>query len=155
MTLFYAFEWLSQTHFSVALRDSTWGFAAIETVHLLALGCLGGTILVVDLRLLGIGLRKQPTAQLARDLSPVLLSSLIAMIVSGVLLMAAETMKCYYNPVFRVKMYLLLFTLAFYFVLHRHLLRSGSSTVWSKAAAVVSLSLWFSIAFAGRLIGFI
>ena len=52
---------------STAISSSTWAFAVIESVHLLALSVIGGAVLMVDLRLLGFGLRRQRIADVARD----------------------------------------------------------------------------------------
>jgi len=158
LSLLPLFQWLGRTPLGVTMRDSTYGFAIVEMVHLLALAFLGGAILLVDLRLLGFGLRSRTAGQLAKDLSPLLLVSLALMVISGVLLVASETMKCYYHPAFRVKMLLFVIAITFYFTLHRRLLRSelGSRTTgWAKAAAVISLALWLGVGLAGRVIGFL
>jgi len=152
------FRWLSHTPFSVFLRHSTWGFAIIETVHLLGLAAFGGAILIVDLRLLGIGLRRQPISRIARELSPVLVGSLGVMLISGLLLVMTGPMKYYHSPSFRLKMLFLLLAVAFYFTLHRRVIKSNADVDtpgWSKAAAVVSMALWLGVGLAGRAIGFL
>ncbi len=63
------FEWCEATAIGQAIRESLWLFPVIESIHLLGLAMIGGAILVVDLRLLGFGLRHQPVAQLARTQS--------------------------------------------------------------------------------------
>jgi hypothetical protein len=158
MTILQLFRWLSHTPFSVFLRHSTWGFAIIETVHLLGLAAFGGAILIVDLRVLGIGLRRQPISRIARELSPVLIGSLGVMLISGLLLVMTGPMKYYNSPSFRLKMLFLLLAVAFYFTLHRHVIKSNAdivTPVWSKAAAVVSMALWLGVGLAGRAIGFL
>jgi hypothetical protein len=158
MSLLHFFRWLSHSSFSIYLRHSTWGFAIIETVHLLGLAALGGAILIVDLRLLGIGLRRQPISQVARELSPVLLGSLGVMLISGALLVMTGPMKYYHSPSFRLKMLFFLLAISFYFTLHRRVIKSNEDTVapaWSRVAAVVSLVLWLGVGLAGRAIGFL
>lgn len=158
MTILQMFRWLSHTPFSVFLRHSTWGFAIIETVHLLGLAAFGGAILIVDLRLLGIGLRRQPISRIARELSPVLVGSLGVMLISGLLLVMTGPMKYYHSPSFRLKMLFLLLAVAFYFTLHRRVIKSNADVDtpgWSKAAAVVSMALWLGVGLAGRAIGFL
>jgi hypothetical protein len=126
-------------------------------VHLLALTSFGGTLLVIDLGVLGIGLRLQPASNVARDLSRLLLGSLVVAVVSGAVLVSAEAMKCYYHPAFRVKMLLFFLAVTFNFTLHRKLVESATgapSTRWSKLTAVTSLLLWLSVGVAGRSIGF-
>jgi hypothetical protein len=153
MSLLNLFQWLGQTSLGVFLQQSTWAFAVVEIVHLIALAGLGGAILLVDLKLLGIGFRSQPATRLARELSPVLWASLILIVASGLLLLVAEPLKCYYNPAFRLKMLFLFAAVSFYFTLHRRVLdaRAGAS----KPAAVLSLVLWLGVGLSGRAIGFI
>ncbi len=139
-------------------RPLNGGFALVETVHLLALAVLGGSVLIVDLRLLGIILRRESARIIGRDLSRLLLGSLILMILSGVAMLSEEALKCYYSPAFRWKMALLVAAVCFYFTLHRRaLLHSdrGTPTLWSRAAAIISLTLWFGVGVAGRAIGLI
>lgn len=158
MSILHLFRWLNHTHLSIFIRRSTWGFAIIEMVHLLGLAALGGAILIVDLRLLGIGLRRQPVSRIARELSPLLLGSLSVMLVSGALLLTTAPIKYYNSPWFRLKMLLLFLVIIFYFTLHRSAIRSNADTaptLWSKVAAVVSMVLWLGVGLAGRAIGFL
>jgi hypothetical protein len=156
MTLLPLFHWLGRSWLGVSMSQSTYGFAIVEMIHLLALAVLGGVVLLVDLRLLGIGLRTQPVSKIARELSPLFWGSLAFMIVSGFLLVASATTKYYYNEAFRLKMLLFAAGLLFYFAVHRRITRidrqPGPGT---KAMAVFSLLLWLSIGLAGRAIGFI
>lgn len=135
------------------MRDSKWGFAVVEMVHLLALAALGGTVLVVNLGILGIGFRKQAPSRVARELAPIFVGSLIAMVLSGTLLVGAEAMKCYYHPAFRLKMVLFAAAVLFHFTIHRSAV--GNFSRWSKVAAVGSLTLWLAVGLAGRAIGFL
>ncbi|MGA3204021.1 MAG: DUF6644 family protein [Bryobacteraceae bacterium] len=114
-------------------------------VHLVALAGLGGAVLLADLGVLGVGLRRR---DLGRQLFPVFAWSLGAMVISGALLIAAEPMKCYYHPAFRLKMVLLGIAVIFAFTVRRR-------AIQSKPAAVLSLSLWLSVGLAGRAIGFL
>jgi hypothetical protein len=157
VTFYSLFEWLGNTWIGLAIQRSTWGVAIAEMVHLLALATLGGTILLVDLRLFGFGMKRQPAAQLARDLSPVFWGSLAVMLVSGLLILAGEPMKCYYSPAFRIKMLLLVIAVLFQSTFHRIAVASTAekaTSIWSKSAATLSLALWLSVGLAGRAIGY-
>ena len=152
------FVQFSHTWLSVAMRDSTWGFAIVEVGHLLALAILGGTILILDLRLLGLGLRRQSVSRIAQELFPLLLGSLIFMFISGVLLVATDPMKYYESPAFRLKALLLLLAIIVHFLLHYKAVQSGSSlgaATWTRAGAILSLVLWLGVGVAGRAIGLI
>jgi hypothetical protein len=138
------------------MQDSKWGFAVVETVHLLALAVLGGAALILDLRLLGVILKRESARVIRRDLSRLLLGSLAVMILSGMALLSEEALKCYYSPAFRWKMVLLVAAVVFYFTLHRRALLyvdRAAPTLWSRAAAIVSLALWLGVGVAGRGIG--
>jgi hypothetical protein len=140
------------------MQTSKWDFALVEMVHLLALAILGGSVLTVDLRLLGFVLKHESAVAIVRDLSRLLLGSLVLMILSGVALLSEEALKCYYSPAFRWKMALLAAAVLFYFTLHRQaLLRMGKGEpTWSsRAAAIISLTLWLGVGVAGRAIGLI
>src|SRR6185369_12790965 len=108
MELVQYFQAIADSSLSQAISTSTWAFAVIESVHLLALSVIGGAVLMVDLRLLGLGLRRQQVAEVARDAQPWLIGSLIVMLVTGVLLFLSEPVKCYYSTPFRIKMLCLL-----------------------------------------------
>jgi hypothetical protein len=142
MSLLPVFQWLVHASAFAWVRDSKWGFAVVEMVHLVALAGLGGAVLLSDLSVFGIGLRR------VRELFPIFVWSLIAMVISGALLIAAEPMKCYYHPAFRLKMVLFAIAVIFAFTARRR-------AIDSKWAAALSLSLWLSVGLAGRAIGFL
>jgi hypothetical protein len=156
MSLLPLFRWYNQTPLSVAMQKSTWAFAAIEMVHLLGLALLGGVVLIVDLRLLGVILPGRPAQRIARSLLPLLKIALVAMVVSGVLMLGEETMKCYFNAAFRLKMIFFAAAVTFYFAVHRRVADSPIASGWiPKVVAGVSLALWLSVGVAGRAIGFL
>ena len=150
------FEWCEATAVGHAIRTSLWLFPVIESVHLLALALLGGALLVVDLRLFGVGLRDQPARQLARDAQPWVIGALLVMISTGVPLFLSESIKCYHNPAFWVKISTLPVAILFTFTVRWKVATADEARIgsWSKLVALVSLSLWFGVAAAGRWIGF-
>jgi hypothetical protein len=70
MDLLPFFQWCYQTDIGFTIRNSVWLFPAIEAFHLLGFGLTAGTMLIVNLRLLGVGLSRQPVAQLAASAEP-------------------------------------------------------------------------------------
>ena len=156
MSLHSLFMDLAHSPLGHAMQTSKWDFAIVEMVHLLALAVLGGSVLIVDLRLLGVILKGESARDIGRDLDRLLLGSLLVMVVSGVALLSEEAGKCYYSPAFRCKMALLAAAILFYFTLHRRALihtGSGKPSLWARFAAVVSLLLWLGVGVAGRAIG--
>src|SRR5712692_1142414 len=115
MSLLPFFQWCEASMVGRAIRLSPWAFAVIESVHLLGLAAIGGAVLIVDMRLLGLGLRRQPVAEVARDAQPWLVGSLAVMVTTGVLLFLSESIKCYYSTPFRLKMTSLLLATVFTF----------------------------------------
>jgi hypothetical protein len=147
---------LAHSALGQAMQTSKWGFALVETVHLLAIAALGGSVLVIDLRLLGIILRRESARVISRDLGRILLGSLVLLIFSGIAMLSEEALKCYYSPAFRCKMALLATAVLFYFTLHRRALLHtdrGIPNAWSRGAAIISLTLWLGVGVAGRAIG--
>ena len=157
MSLLGFFQWCEQSGIGDAIRRSTWLFPLIEAIHLLGLGVIGGAVLVVDMRLLGLGLRRQSTAQLAREAQPWLIGSLLLMFVTGGLLFLSEAIKCYYHAAFWFKMASLFLAVLFTFTIQRKVVMAGETRfrpVWGKVVAVVSVILWSGVGFGGRWIGF-
>jgi hypothetical protein len=156
MSLHGWFMALAHSPLGHAMQTSKWDFAVVEMVHLLALALLGGSVLVIDLRLLGVILKGEPAWEIGRDLGRVVTGSLVVMVLSGIALLSEEAGKCYYSPAFRWKMALLAGAVGFYFTLHRSALKQtgqGRPTIWARMAAVISLALWLGVGIAGRAIG--
>src|SRR5580692_9165498 len=157
MSLLPFFQTCALPIFGEAIRNSTWLFPVIESFHLLGLGLTAGAVLVVDLRLLGVGLSKQPPAQLWAAVQPWLLGSVALMFISGTLLFLSESIKCYYSAAFWVKMTSLFLVLIFTFTFRRYAMRTGLITerpLLGRFTAIISLALWFGVAWGGRWIGF-
>jgi hypothetical protein len=157
MSLLPFFQWLAGTRLSNAMAASKWAFAIVEMIHLLGLALLGGTVLMVDLRLLGLRLRRRPVDEVARELSPLSSAGLAVMIISGALLVVDGPLRYYGNAAFRLKMLLLVAAVTFALTLHRRAVRlsSGRVTTEARVTALVSLALWLSVGLAGRAIGFL
>lgn len=147
------FGWLENSALGAGVRSSTYAFALIECFHLIGMVCLLGTMLVVNLRLLGLVFEHYPARKLASALAPVTWSGLTTMIVTGVLLLSSEALKCYDNPAFAWKMALLALGILSLFTTQRAGLRSGG--IAGGFAGAVSLLLWFGVALAGRAIAFV
>jgi hypothetical protein len=150
--------WCSNSFFGHGVRNSVWLFPTIEILHLLGLGVLGGTILIINLRLLGIRFRNEPVSELAKELQPWMTSSLVVMLVSGFFLFSSEAEKLYGNWAFRAKMMSLVLAIIFTFTFYRKVTLSEEtqiSPVWNKVAALVSLVLWAGVGLAGRAIGYV
>jgi hypothetical protein len=157
MSLFLFFEWCENSAIGEMIRNSNWLFPVIESFHLLGLAVIGGAVLVVDMRLLGLGLRRQPVAQLASDAQRWLIASLSVMLVSGAMLFTSEATKCYYHAAFWTKMTCLFLAILFTFTVKRYVTMADEASLrpfWSRIVAVVSVALWSGVGIGGRWIGF-
>lgn len=132
----------------------SWLFPVIQSVHIIGLTMLVGTICLVDLRLLGIGMRRQDVGELASGLAPFTIGGLLTVALTGPLMFGSDLGRYIHNPAFVVKMALFALAVAGHFTFHRRVL-SDSATLspsGQKAVAFLSLMLWSSIVLAGRAI---
>jgi len=140
-----------------AIRQSTWLFPFIEAFHLVGLAVIGGAVLLVDFRLLGLGLKRQPVAELARDAQPWVIGGLLFMIASGFLLFLAESIKCYYSFAFWTKMTALALAILFTFTVRRRVTLADEARVGlfrMRIVGATSILLWSTVGWGGRWIGF-
>ena len=155
MNLLPLFQWCEESGLGRMVRESVWAFAVIESVHLLALATMGGAVLLVDLRMLNLGLRQRPVAELAQEALPFQNAALVVLVISGLGLFSSEAVKCYYSFPFSVKITTLVVATLFTYTIRRRIVFSPDSSDSSKmAVALVSVTLWFIVAAAGRWIGF-
>src|ERR1700694_1804197 len=98
------FEWIESTPVGQTIRHSASLIAFLEIIHLIGLTLLIGTILMVDLSLLGIGVGRHPVSGIARELSDWTVAGLAIMLASGPLILSSEAVRCYKTPAFWVKM---------------------------------------------------
>ena len=152
------FEWCEQTALAVTIQESLWLFPVIEAVHLLGLSLLGGSVLVLNLRLLGLGLRGQPVAQIWRDVRPWLTAGVGVMLATGVPLFMSEAVRCFYNPPFWIKMGALVTALVFTVTVQRRMAAgaagAGRHPLRWRLVGLASLALWTTVGAMGRGIGF-
>lgn len=151
------FTWFEDSWLGEGIRASPWLFPVIESMHLLALAVIGGSVLAVNLSLLGLGLGRRSAAQVWRDTWPCFAGSLATMLTTGFLLFTSEAVKLYYHYAFWVKMSALLTAIVFTVTVQRPTALADPERVtpWrSRAVGLMSLLLWFVVGAAGRWIGF-
>ena len=147
--------WCEQTPTSVIIKESTWMFPALLVVHLIGLAWIGGTIVAVDLRLIGAGLRGRSAHDLSQDLRRWSWGGLTLTLGSGWLLFSSEALRCFDNPLFLIKLALLAAALMVTVTVRRRVLLSTNATRRrQRAIGLTSLTLWFGVALMGRGVGF-
>jgi uncharacterized membrane protein len=149
------YTWCDQTAAGAFVRGNTWAFPLIETVHIMALAVLFGSLFLIDLRLLGAKMRDLPAARIGRELNVYMNWSIAVILVTGVLLFLSEALKAYGNDAFRPKIILLTLALLYHYTVHKRALRAEEPPAWGKLAGALSLLLWFGVGAAGRAIGFV
>ena len=157
MHLATIFQWLNDLPFSVALREDDWPFPIIETFHVLGLGLSVGVIVWIDLRLIGVTLRRRPVSEVVSQLEPWAIRGFMVMFASGLLLFLAEPMKCYTTVAFRFKVVMLILAglnvWLFHAKVYPKVAKWDNSPVLPWQAQFVgysSIILWFGIIIAGR-----
>lgn len=148
------FEWMESTTLSHTIRNSAALIALLESVHLIGLTLLLGTILMVDLSLLGMGIGSSPAARIAKELRIWTIAGLAIMLFSGPLILSAEAIRCYRTGAFWIKMGLLAIALIFHFAIHNKVASQEPPATRFVAGSVacISLGLWISVALAGKAI---
>ena len=137
------------------MNGPEWAFPIVESLHFMGLALSIGTIAIVDLRLLGLGMRRQTASQLARDLDPWTRAGFAVMLITGPLMFSADAVVYHNNPAFQFKMTCLLLALLFHFTIHRKVTRSDVSPTAARLAGGLSLALWTAVVGGGRMIAFV
>jgi len=150
-------HWLAGTPFSTLMRESVWAEPIVETVHVLTLTVFLGFVLLLDLRMLDLVLRRKRVAEVLEQLSPWLFGGFAVMIVTGLLLFTADPVAFYSTLFFKLKMIMIVLAglnvLTFNATLGRGIATwdQGTATPWKvKLSGLVSLVLWVSVVAAGR-----
>jgi len=152
---------LEETGLASGIRASLYIFPILESVHVMALSVVFGTITIVDLRLLGLASTGRAFARMSSELLRMTWGAFAVAALTGTLMFMTNARVYYNNTPFRVKMMLL--ALAGLNMALFHLTAGRSVARWEKAptapgiarlSAGLSLTLWIAIVFAGRVIGF-
>lgn len=154
-------EWLDSTAWSTALHESLYAYSLIEATHVLTLMLFVGTILMLDLRLLGISFTKLKVSEMTTRILPWTVAGFVIMIVTGALLFYAIPVRTYHSLWFRVKIIVLIISLVNIWVFHRRVSRNlhewdgeAKPPMPARISAAVSISTWGSIIVFGRMIAY-
>jgi hypothetical protein len=157
-------QWLYETQFSMTMRESLWAEPIVETIHVLTLTLFLGFAVMLDMRLLGVVMKRRRMSEVLAQFNPWLFAGFTVMIVTGALLFSADPVTFYYThpPFFKIKMIMLflagLNVLIFNATIGRKVAQwdlSPSTPGAAKVAGVVSIALWVLIIAAGRAIAYV
>lgn len=151
-------EWLQGTSLALAISES-W-FPLVESLHVIAIALVAGTIFLVDTRLLGLTSTKLSFTYVSDRLLPWTWAAFVASVVTGTLMFIGNAASYYDNTPFRIKMLLLLLAGANMLFFQRVTFRGVAA--WdadrppaaARAAGLISIALWCGVIGFGRWIGF-
>jgi len=156
------FASLENLPFAIAMRESDFLFPTVETIHVLALTLVVGSIAMMDLRLLGVSSRDRAVSEVTNQVLPWTWCSFVLAAISGFLLFSSAAVKYWAMYMFRAKMALLAFAgcnmLVFHMVTYATVIHWDNHPRPPRAARVagfLSLLFWISVVVCGRWLGFI
>ena len=162
MTILELCTWLEESPLGLAITESEWLFPAIETLHVLALALVIGSIAMLDLRLLGVSNRDRGVIQLAEDTLPWTWSAFVVAAITGALMFVSAATSYYENVPFRIKLVLLALAGLNMAIFHFTAYRAAHDRNFTfptpqaaRIAASLSLLFWIGVVVAGRWIGFV
>jgi hypothetical protein len=155
-------QWVQSTAFFTALRGSWYVYPTIMSLHLLGIAVFGGMVLMTNMRLLGLAMRKRSVSDVVEQFRIPKRIGLVFIAVCGILMFGSKAEEYYYNSFFRIKMLLLALIFIHGWMFRRSVYDNAAEIdlarripARAQLAAIVSLLLWAGIACAGRGIGYI
>jgi hypothetical protein len=154
-------EWLASTRGSIALHESLYMYPLVESVHVLTLCLFVGLAATLDLRLIGLTLRRVPVSEVASRLLPWMGAGFLVMVATGALLFYAIPVRSFHNVFFRLKMIMLILAglnaWVFHARVYRHVIDwdlDPITPMGARVGGVLSLVLWAVIIVSGRMIAY-
>jgi hypothetical protein len=161
VTLQSIFDWLEAWPVSVGIRQSSWMFPAFESVHVIAITLVVGSVMVVDLRVLGLASLNRRITALSEEILPWTWGAFMVAVISGAFLFAAKAHTYFFNIEFQLKMALMLAAglnmLVFHFASYRTVREwdlGRPAPVVARIGCGLSLTFWILVVAMGRWIGF-
>lgn len=146
---------------AIAVRESLWAYPILETIHIIGLALIFGSVLAFDLRVLGLN-RGLPLDLLARHLLPWVWLGFAANILTGALMFVSDAAEFQANPAFQAKLVLLMLAGANAAFFHRRVCALYHAQpimvplpVHAKVSAALSIVLWIAVITAGRMMAYV
>jgi hypothetical protein len=152
---------LESTSFALAVAESQWLFPTLETIHVLALAVVVGSIAMVDLRLLGFSSPKVAVTRLSADTLPFTWAAFVVAVLSGLALFVSNATGYLEAWPMLIKLGLIALAGLNMLLFHRFVYSSvdawdeGTVPTAAKIAGGVSLIFWFAVVALGRWIAFV
>jgi hypothetical protein len=155
------FEWVDAFPTSIAFRESYYVYPAFLTTHVISVCLFAGLVMMMDLRLLGVGNTRTSITEVQKRLFPWQMAMMVLSVFTGLALFYGQPMRFYANIFFWAKLVMIALTgvnaIAFHRLTYSSVASWDSSTappMGSKLSGVVSLVLWSGVIVAGRLIAY-
>jgi len=148
-------HWLTVSPWAKVMNGPEWMFPVVQSFHFIGFAFSIGTIAIVDLRLLGLGMTRQTAAELHSDLNRWSWIGIAMMLITGPLMFSADAPTYHYNPAFRFKMEVLTAAIPYQLTFQRWAVRDNVPPILAKLAGLISLALWTLVLAGGRSIAFI
>jgi len=151
------FQAMNDSSVAKFISESLWIYPLDQAIHLVFLALFAGSILILDIRLLGFGMREQSVAKVARDSAPWVIIGFLGLVATGIPQLIQNAMREYYSEFFWIKMYVLPVALIYTFTVRRKVAQAEDGRVSpgvQKIVGLVSILLWIGgVAVPSRLIG--
>lgn len=154
-------HWLGATRASHIIANVSWIIPAVQTVHILAISVVITATFLVHLRNFGVALTGQSKGAVAQRFLPLIWYAVGVLLLSGIILIVGEPKRELPNPMFQLKMVLLVAALTLTAIFQRPLRSdpryldcSGMRRAAVCMISLASLALWIGIVFAGRWIAY-
>jgi hypothetical protein len=154
-------EWLEGTSFGAIARQSLYGFQILVGIHILGIIFSLGTLLWVDLRMVGVCLTRYRLSDVYRTLSPWFVAGFVVMVASGIAIFSGFATSAYENTFFRIKILVMVLAGINALVFHSLLKRIPASAVEAsrppasiRAAGFASIAFWTIVLLCGRMMSY-
>jgi len=161
MTIDQLLYLIQHTGLATFIREADWGFPLAECLHVLSIGTVFGSILMMDLRLLGLAARDSAVSKLSKEVLPYTWIAFACAVITGTLMFIGRADVYWHNPQFELKFLFMALAavnmLAFHFGAFRRVAEWDDALPpppAARLAGALSISLWIIVVFFGRWIGF-
>jgi len=138
-----------------ALNNTEWAFPLAECFHIVFFGIAIGTIMIVNLRLLGLAFPRRTAAELAQDTWVWTLIGLVITVLAGMMLFLSDPRMYSFNLGFRFKITVFVLAVLYHYTVHAKVVSSGPSRWWGAVVGAISVAPWVSVVEGGIFIAFI
>jgi hypothetical protein len=152
---------IEHTYLATLVREGDWGFPLAECLHVLSITTVFGSILMMDLRLLGLASRDSAVTKLSREVLPYTWIAFACAVITGTVIFISKASVYWYNLQFELKFLFMALAAANMLIFHFGAFRRVAD--WddtlppppaARLAGALSIALWITVVFFGRWIGF-